>query len=134
MLSKELINLLKEIISQINEIQIGYVFGSSIKEKTFNDIDIAVLISNTKSSFQASKFAMSLGRIIEKSLNFKWEIDVKILNYAPIYFQFSVLQDGILLFCRNKNDQVSYEKNVISEYLDFKDTLDWFEVQIIGRD
>ncbi|HUX98541.1 MAG TPA: nucleotidyltransferase domain-containing protein [Candidatus Deferrimicrobium sp.] len=134
MLSKELIDLLREIISQIKEIQISYVFGSSLKEKTFNDIDIAVLISNTKSSYQASKFAMSLGRIIEKSLKFKWEVDVKILNYAPIYFQFSVLQEGVLLFYQNENDRISYEKNVITDYLDFRDTLDWFDVQIIGRD
>ena len=76
---------------------------------------------------------MSVARELEKNLKFKWELDVKVLNHAPIYFQFEVIKQGLLLYFRDEKERISYEENVINSYLDFRDTLDWFNIQILRR-
>jgi len=131
MLSKTTIITLREQISKIKDIQLCYIFGSAIKSQQFNDIDVGIVVSNPQSSYQDLKLAMSVARELEKKLKFRWEFDVKVLNHAPIYFQFEVVKQGLLLYCRNETERISYEENVINSYLDFRDTLDWFNIQVL---
>ena len=131
MLSKTTIITLREQISKIIDIQLCYIFGSAIKSQQFNDIDVGIVVSNPQSSYQDLKLAMSVARELEKKLKFRWEFDVKVLNHAPIYFQFEVVKQGLLLYCRNETERISYEENVINSYLDFRDTLDWFNIQVL---
>lgn len=134
MINKLIIDKIKDIISQIEGICIAYIFGSSLKNNIFNDIDIGIVISDLKSPYQMLKFAMNLAKIFERKLDYKWEFDIKILNSTPIYFQHSVIKNGELLFYRNELERINYEESVLNSYLDYKDTLDWFKIQIIGRD
>ena len=131
MLSKSALQTLSELISKIENIKLCYLYGSSLKNDKFNDIDIGIVVSNLQSSYQDLKFAMRIARALEKTLNFKWELDVKVLNHAPIYFQFEVVKQGLLLYSHDENERISYEENVINSYLDFRDTLDWFDNQIL---
>jgi len=131
MLSKKTIQTLRELISKIKNIQLCYIFGSAIKNHQFNDIDIGIVLSNLQSSYQDLKFAMKVARELEKNLKFKWEIDIKVLNHAPIYFQFEVLKQGLLIYYSDEKKRISYEENVINSYLDFRETLDWFNLQIL---
>ncbi len=133
MLSKNSIKSIIETVSKYEEIVLCYLFGSSIKNDEPADIDIGILLSNSSPIYEATKFSMEIGRIVEKSLNFQKEIDVKILNHSPIYFQFEVISKGVLIYSQSEIKRIIYEKDVINSYLDYKDTLDWFNGQIMRR-
>jgi len=131
----EIINILQkigEVLSKFKEIEIGYVFGSFLKGE-FKDIDIALVLSKSLSPYDAMKFALNIEGELEKALRHEFEFDVKILNSAPIYFQYEVIKNGKPFFCRDKVKKIRYEAKVLSEYLDYKDTLDWFNRKLLAR-
>lgn len=134
MLSNRTIKTIVETIEKHKNVLLGYLFGSSIKENTYTDIDLGIFLSTCPSLYDASKFAMRLGRTLEKALNYQREFDIKILNLAPPHFQFNVIAKGILIFSRSEKTRLSYEEEVISTFQDYRDTLDWFNTLILERD
>ena len=131
----EIINILQkigEVLSKFKEIEIGYMFGSFLKGE-FKDIDIALVLSKSLPPYDAMKFALNIEWELEKALRHEFEFDVKILNSAPIYFQYEVIKNGKPFFCRDKVKKIRYEAKVLSEYLDYKDTLDWFNRKLLAR-
>ena len=46
-------------------------------------------------------------------------VDFKVLNYAPIGFQFSVINEGKLLFERDKTVRLSFLENIGLKYMDY---------------
>jgi len=133
MLSDNFIQSIIETVSKYEKIVLCYIFGSSIKSDEYNDIDLGILLSNSSPIYDITKFSMEIGRLVEKSLNFQKVIDVKILNHSPIYFQFEVISKGVLVYLKSEKERITYEKGVISSHLDYKDTFDWFNTQIIER-
>ncbi|MHA1278889.1 MAG: nucleotidyltransferase domain-containing protein [Candidatus Helarchaeota archaeon] len=133
MLSEKIVESIVETISQYEKIVLCYLFGSSIKIDEYNDIDLGILLSNSNSIYAATKFSMEVGRSVERALNFKKVIDIKVLNHSPIYFQFEIISKGVLLFSKGEKERITYEKEVINLHLDYKDTFDWFNRQIMER-
>ena len=129
---KEVLQKIAEVLSKFEEIEVGYVFGSFLRTE-FEDIDIALLISKSSPPYKAMKFAMKVGREIERALKYNFEIDVKILTTSPIYFQYEVIKNGEIVFCRDKAKWIRYETEVLSNYLDYKDTLDWIDKKLLVR-
>ena len=66
------------------------------------------------------KTAQRVAREIERRIEPKLELDVKILNSAPVAFKYGIIKNGSLLFSRNENKMIEYESGVISEYMDYK--------------
>lgn len=128
-----LIRQMKEAISRFKEIELGYLFGSFVKKETFGDIDIAVLLSESKSPYKNFKFAMKVGRLIEENTGFQHEIDVKILNASPLPFQYQVIREGKPVFIRDKSAYIQYETRLLSQYLDYQETLNWFNKRFLER-
>lgn len=115
------------------EIEFAYCFGSFIQGETFNDIDIALHLSTDMSSYQELKFASRVGRELEKVLGYEFEFDVKILNRAPLNFQYRVIDTGKLIFCRDEVKRIRYEAHMLSKYLDYKVTSDWLDRKFLAR-
>ncbi|MGQ9631102.1 MAG: nucleotidyltransferase domain-containing protein [bacterium] len=68
---------------------------------------------------------------IAYSLNFERvsggvEVDVRIINEAPLAFQYHVIKTGKLIFCRDDKRRGRFEVRVMSEYFDFKPILDYY--------
>ena len=84
------------------EIEIGYVFGSFLEREEFEDIDVALPISKKFSPYRRGKFAMRVGREMEKNIQSRYEIDVKILNNSLLSFQYQVIKNGKPIFIRNE--------------------------------
>ena len=133
MISKNIIKDIKEITTKYEDILLVYIFGSSIFHDTYDDIDIGILLPSSKSKYELSRFSMKLARELEKKIGFISPIDVKILNHTPIYFQYNVIKNGELIYCKSEKIRVQYEKKVVGLYLDYKYTLDWFREQILER-
>ena len=119
-------------LSNFHEVEVGYVFGSFLTGK-FTDIDVALLLSKKLPPYQSMKFAMEVARALEKALGHKFEFDVKVLNSSPIQFQHEVIKNGEVVFCKDETKRVGYEAGVLSEYLDYREVLEWFDKKLLAR-
>jgi len=109
---------LKKKLSSRNEIIFSYIHGSFLDNYPFHDIDIAVYVDQEKIiSQKAFDYSFQLSLDLSKETGF--EIDIQIMNYAPLGFQHSVLKNGILLFSKNEKLRLDLIENISLEYIDF---------------
>lgn len=120
------------ILSTFQEIKGGYVFGSFL-EGNFRDIDVALLLRETFSPYEAMKFAMRVGRELERKIKPRYEFDVRVLNSAPTHFQYEVIKKGKPVFTQNEKTRIRYEAELLSRYLDYRETLNWFNEKMLAR-
>jgi len=130
---EEIIKKIAETLSGFKEVELGYVFGSFYSGREFEDIDIAILLSKPPSIYESARFGIKVTGALEGAMGHKFEFDVKILNFSPSYFQHEVMKNGKLLFCRDEAKRVRYESGVLSEYLDYREVLDWFDEKLLAR-
>ena len=116
-----LIATLHRSLSSFNEVSFAYLFGSAARGGDFRDIDVAVyLMPYDTSSYERFKLAMRIGRMVEKALFIRREVDVRILNEAPLLFQYEVMRTGRLIFQRRQQRRIRYEEHLLSKYLDYQ--------------
>jgi len=119
MMSKENIaeGLKRKLISR-SEIIFSYIYGSFLDNYPFHDIDIAIYVDKEKiKSQQAFDYSFQLSMDLSKETGF--EIDVQIMNYAPLGFRHSVLKNGKLLFSKDENLRLDLIESASLEYIDF---------------
>jgi len=118
-MSKENIaeGLKRKLISR-SEIIFSYIYGSFLDNYPFHDIDIAIYVDKEKiKSQQAFDYSFQLSMDLSKETGF--EIDVQIMNYAPLGFRHSVLKNGKLLFSKDENLRLDLIESASLEYIDF---------------
>jgi hypothetical protein len=132
--NNHIIKKINKILINFNKIKVAYLFGSVIKFDKFNDIDIGVVLEkNLNDSYKNFKFAMTVARELEKEFNYKYEFDIKILNETPIYFQYEVIRNGKMIYTKDEIIRIKYESELVSKYLDYKPTLDFFNKKLFER-
>ncbi|MDD4471633.1 MAG: nucleotidyltransferase domain-containing protein [Methanoculleus sp.] len=129
---EEVLHTIRTVLAGCDEIEMGYVFGSFCRED-FGDVDVAVLVAGEPAPYQAMRFARRVERELERGFCYRFEADVKVLNTAPISFQHEVIKSGRLAFSRDRERGIRYEAGVLSLYLDYADTLDWFDRVLLTR-
>ena len=129
----EVIKKIVGVLTEFGEVELGYIFGSFHEGREFGDIDVAVLLSTSLPAYESERLAMRLALGIEKALDYEFELDVKVLNHSPVYFQHEVVKRGRLIFCRDETKRVRYEARLLSEYMDYREVLDWFDEQMLAR-
>lgn len=96
------------------DVQLAYIFGSSkdgnVKDKS--DIDIAVYLKKTASSFLQFKIATDL----EEEFNIP--IDVVVLNKANPVLAHEVLSNGKRLFERDEQLRAFVELKIFKDFID----------------
>ncbi len=112
---KEIRENIKKILINIKEISFAYIFGSFNKNYSFKDIDIASYSLIKKKDVFEFELQNSLN--IEKEI--KIPIDFKVLNFSPIGFQITVIQEGDLLFEKDRNLRLNYIENLGKIYMDY---------------
>ena len=130
---KEVMNKIGKTISEFDYVSAAYVFGSYVHNDDFNDIDVALLISREPDPYKRFKFEMMVARELERQIKPRFEFDVKILNHSPIEFQYEVLKKGKAVFLRDRTENVEYESEVISNYLDFQTTAEYLNKKFLAR-
>lgn len=123
------------IVSGFKEIDAVYLFGSFLEKDEFNDIDVALLLSEELglNSYMCLKFSLKVANEIERKIKPRFDFDVRILNTAPIEFQFEVIKKGKVIFSRDKSRRVDYEADLISTYLDLKYMYDFLDKEFLAR-
>ncbi|MEE8377470.1 MAG: nucleotidyltransferase domain-containing protein [Candidatus Aminicenantaceae bacterium] len=123
---KKIFSRLKEILIERDEILFAYIHGSFLDNLPFHDIDVALYVDPKKVDSSQS-FDYSLELSVELSQKLGKDIDIKVMNYAPVGFQHSVYKNGKLLFSREDSLRLDLlEKNSL-DYISFYE----FSVQFI---
>jgi uncharacterized protein len=128
--TKESIRL---ILNGFEEIDLAYVFGSFLERDDFHDIDIAIHLCTEQLPYQRFKLAQKIAGSLEQGIQPRVDFDVRILNYAPAYFQYEVISKGVVVLERDREKRVDFEADLISEYLDLKYMYDLFDRAFLAR-
>ena len=109
-------NNIKKIFAEEKNILLAYIFGSQVTGKTglLSDYDFAVFLSR-KPSFQ---FKYRLKNKLVNVLNAE-QIDLVILNNAPIELKYKVIAAGKIIFQKNSATKVEFEADTLSRYFDY---------------
>lgn len=89
-----------KIIAGLKEVDVAYIFGSFLEKNEFNDIDVALLLSEEPDldPYESLKFALRVAGELERHIKPRLEFGLKILNSSPIELQFEVIKKGHAIF------------------------------------
>jgi len=111
---ERLLGFIREILSSRNDkIIFAYVHGSFIKSKTFRDIDVGLFVEGKGDFYLESDISAELTAAVG------FEVEVKVLNDAPVPFQMAVLRDGILLFSRDEMRRGAFIEKTGRLYMEY---------------
>ena len=102
-------------------VRLAYLFGSAATGQMtpFSDVDIALVV-NEDHTFKHSRLQFELE--IEDELAARCElnqIDVRVINAAPLLLRGKVVTHGRLLFARSVDMRLDFETRTRMEYFDF---------------
>jgi predicted nucleotidyltransferase len=112
---EEIINTISSHLNQHNEIYAAYLFGSFVTSESFADIDLGVLTRPRPENI--FEYEIELERYIEKRS--KYEMDVRVLNKAPISFVQDVIRYGKVIVDSKPNRRAEFESYTLRKYFDF---------------
>ena len=118
-----LINLLSRHLKKIVKDQpvlLAYFYGSAARGKAtpLSDIDIALLVHPDTPLRDRLQLMLGIGTELEEKCGLS-DIDVRIINDAPLVFQGRVITDGILLYKRDDSARIHFETSTRDEYFDY---------------
>lgn len=112
-------NIVQRIVTYLESAQpemlAVYLFGSFAKDKPFADIDIAILFSTVMD--EPLNDELDIENNIEKLISIP--VDVRVMNAAPLSFQYQVIHDGRVLIDREPQHRAEYEGQILKQYFDF---------------
>ncbi len=120
---------IKEVLEKEDEVLFAYLFGSYAKgtQKEGSDIDIAIYLRDDTILERDPLYPSRLGIKIEKNLNGKSRVDVRLLNGSTLRFINQVLRYGKLLHSRDEGKRIEFETSSLARYYDFKPHLEMYD-------
>lgn len=103
------------LLCQREDIFVAYLFGSFVTGKSFSDIDLGVLTRRELAN--PLSFEFDLENELEKVA--KYQLDVRVLNSAPISFCQSVIRNAQIILDRDANLRSDFEGKILKQYFDF---------------
>jgi len=116
------------------EIIAVYLFGSQARGMAdgLSDVDIAVLLRDGQSRARLwaveDELAVTVCDWLQRS-----DVDLVILNTAPLSFQFAVIATGQLLLSNDEAARTDFEVSVMSRYWDFKKYDEEYDRYLLAR-
>ena len=110
---------LAELAESQEEVLFAYLYGSFLDDMPFHDIDIGVYVSGIGED-EAGFFAVGFASRLNKAIGL--EIDVRVLNFAPVSFVYHVIS-GQAFFERSPETRSRIVEDAIQRYLDIKPVL-----------
>lgn len=107
-------------IAQSQPITLAYLFGSAALGQTtpLSDIDIALVVTDAVSPNQRLHFELAIEDEIAGQCGLS-EVDVRVINEAPLMVKGQVVTYGVLLYARDQASRVDFETNTRMAYFDF---------------
>jgi predicted nucleotidyltransferase len=117
---EKVISTISRVLEGEEKVIFAYLWGSFVKEESFEDIDIFVYGKDFDDNFTLSSNLKE--RIYEEFLKEKIdlfsidEIDVNIINDAPYDFVIDILREGLLLVDKDPELRTDYIERISDEY------------------
>jgi len=117
---EKVISTISRVLEGEEKVIFAYLWGSFVKEESFEDIDIFVYEKDFDDNFTLSSNLKE--RIYEEFLKEKIdlfsidEIDVNIINDAPYDFVIDILREGLLLVDKDPELRTDYIERISDEY------------------
>ena len=105
--------VIAESLSKKAEIVFSYLHGSFVTDEPFRDIDVAIYVWRGESFELESDLSHELSMITGQ------EVEVKIINRAPVAFQMAPLQHGKLLFSKDEDLRADFLETVGKNYREY---------------
>jgi predicted nucleotidyltransferase len=126
---KKIEEVLTNCLEKEETILFAYLHGSFAEGRPFRDIDIAVFVDGSRiSKERALDFEVSSSIRLEKII--RMPVDVKVINYAPLAFQYYSTA-GTLLMCRDDDFRVDFLTKTRSLYFDFRPSSERFLMEML---
>jgi predicted nucleotidyltransferase len=90
-----------------------YLHGSFVTGEAFRDIDVGLSIRDRKDFSYESDLSFELSKAIGH------EVEVKVINDAPVAFQMAVISEGRLLFSGDDDARTDFIENVGRRYREY---------------
>lgn len=115
-------------ISADKSVEALFIFGSGAEGvlKPLSDLDFAALLSERLDKKQRFEKHLALIGIFTGTFKTE-EIDLVVMNDAPIRFSYNIVKEGKLLYCRKRAELVDFVERTIKLYLDFRFFRDAFD-------
>ncbi|MBI5047366.1 MAG: nucleotidyltransferase domain-containing protein [Deltaproteobacteria bacterium] len=127
---KQTIAILKNSLINKTELMFSFLHGSFLDSAYFHDIDIAVYVDETMVPKEKTMdYEFDLSDELEDVV--KRHVDVKVMNYAPLAFQYHATA-GKILTCSDEELMADKVADIRIFYLDFKPTSRQTVMEMLG--
>jgi len=109
---------IREVVERRPEVVVAYLFGSVARGTAgpLSDVDVAVLLRGEVDPFEV-RLAL-LAELAEALASD--DVDLVVLNQAPISLAYRVLRDGRPLVSKDEGARVRHRVEVVDRYLDME--------------
>ncbi|MBW1696344.1 MAG: nucleotidyltransferase domain-containing protein [Deltaproteobacteria bacterium] len=114
---EHIVTQLVRLLEQRKEIIFSMLHGSFVSNDRFRDIDVAVWLAEDK-MYPKDTLDYELSLSVEISYELNLPVDVKVLNFAPLGFQYYAVS-GRLLTCTDDDFRVDTIVSIWNRYFDF---------------
>ncbi len=122
----EIVSRLRSCLSDIlplYPVNLAYLYGSAAsgRDTPLSDIDIALVLNQAQfNPNDRLKHELQLEDVITQHCDLPKDLDVRILNDAPIMVRGEVVTNGILLYSRDEDFRIDFETYTRMAYFDFQ--------------
>lgn len=106
------------LLEQQPDVAAAYVFGSRARGAAANgsDLDVAVLLAGDPDAARAFDRRLELMAMVDDVV--ATDVDVVVLNHAPVLLRHEVLRSGVLCCERDVEERVAFEVRTGKAYAD----------------
>ncbi|MEW6527746.1 MAG: nucleotidyltransferase domain-containing protein [Spirochaetota bacterium] len=113
---QKIYNVLRNELQYNSNVLFAYVHGTFLCNCPFNDIDVAIYVETIPDS--VLQYELQMEYILMEAIGL-YQVDVRILNKAPLVFKYGVIKNGMLLLSKDEEKRNCFKEETIRDYLDF---------------
>jgi predicted nucleotidyltransferase len=111
---EQMIKEISQCLSGFEDLLLGYLYGSFLVQSDFHDIDIGILLSGERKPYELFKYSMTIASDLERCITPRFDVDLRILNNAPVEFQYEVVRTGRVVFARDEGLRIAFEADLMA--------------------
>lgn len=102
-------------------VEIAYLHGSVARGCPLpsSDVDIALVLAELLPPYERLMLELNIQAALEDACGLS-NVDVRVINHAPLMAQGRIVQEGVLLYQQDKKRRVAFEVLTRKKYFDFQ--------------